>query len=95
MPSIDPAVLVSVISIAVAILTWATSANKSRVQNLCQIIDAQAKRITDLEQDLGDAKVRITDLEEENRWHRVIFSREGIDPDRYCETRTEGANGKD
>lgn len=93
MTRIDPAVLVSILSIVVAVLTWATSASKGRVQNLCQIIDAQAQRIADLEQDLRDAKVRITDLEDENRWYRVIFSREGIDPDTYCEER-EGANGR-
>lgn len=92
---LDPAVVVSIISVVVAILTWATSASKGRVQNLCQIIDAQAKRITDLEDDLKGAKVRITDLEAENRWYRVIFSREGIDPDTYCEQRAEGSDGSD
>jgi hypothetical protein len=83
---IDPAVVVSFISVAVAVLSWMTSASKSRVANLCQIIDAQAKRISDLEQDLRDATARITDLEAENRWYLRILGCEGIDPDAYRET---------
>ena len=87
MPLSDPTVVasiaVSLVSAAVAGLSWLTSARKSRVDALCQIIDAQSRRISDLEDDLQSATGRIVALESENRWYRVIFSREGIDPDTY------------
>ena len=93
--SIDPTVAVSVavslVSALVAALSWLTSARKSRVDNLCKIIDAQSRRITELEGDLAAATGRIEDLENENRWYRVIFRTEGIDPDTYCKERRNGA----
>jgi len=68
-----PTIIVSVVSVIVAIASWATSASKSRVDNLCNIIDAQSARIGELEKDLTQAKFRITELEGENvRYVRLL-----------------------
>ena len=68
-----PTIIVSVVSVIVAIASWATSASKSRVDNLCQIIDSQSQRIGELEKDLTQAKLRITELEGENvRYVRLL-----------------------
>lgn len=80
----DWSIVVAVISSLVAIGSWATSASKSRVDNLVQIIDAQEGRILTLEQDLKDAEIRIADLEEENRFYRHVIDEEGIDLCQYA-----------
>ena len=92
-PTVVVSIAVSLVSVVVAGLSWLTSARKTRVDNLCKIIDAQSTRIDELGADLRDATARIEDLEAENQWYRVIFSREGIDPDTYCKERDNGAAG--
>ena len=77
---IDWPMLVAVISGIVASASWLTSARKGRVDNLCQIIDAQSKRIGELEEDLGSAKMRITELESENREYLRLLRANRIDP---------------
>ena len=76
---IDWPIVVSIVSVAIALATWLTSASKSRVDNLVSIIDAQSQRITELERELRDAKVRISELEDENRLYRQLLSANGID----------------
>ena len=78
---IDWPILVSVISVIVAIASWLTSARKSRVDNLCKIIDAQSKRIGELEEDLRRANMRITELESENRQYVRLLRTNRIDPE--------------
>ena len=83
---IDWPIVVSIISVVVAIASWATSASKSRVDNLCQIIDSQSQRIGELEKDLMNAKLRITELEGENKRY-VSILRDNcieIDEDAYA-----------
>ena len=88
-PTVAVSIAVSLVAVLVTVLSWLTSARKSRVDNLCKIIDAQSAQIDALREDLRDAMVRIQDLETENQWYRAIFSYEGIDPDGY---REEGAD---
>ena len=78
---IDWPILVSIISVIVAIAPWLTSARKSRVDNLCKIIDAQSKRIGELEEDLRRANMRITELESENRQYVRLLRTNRIDPE--------------
>jgi len=72
--------LVAVISVIVSVASLLTSARKSRVDNLCKIIDAQSKRIGELEDDLQQATVRITELEAENREYLRLLRANRIDP---------------
>ena len=90
-PTVVVAVAVSLVSALVAVLSWLTSARKSRVDNLVKIIDAQSARIDELRDDLKDAMARIEDLEAENHRYRGILMSEGIDPDTYCKERDNGA----
>jgi len=78
---IDWPMLVAVISGIVAAASWLTSARKSRVDNLCKIIDAQSARIDELEDDLRRATERITELETENRRYRRLLQANRIDPE--------------
>jgi hypothetical protein len=73
--------IVAVVSALVAIASWTTSARKSRVDNLCRIIDQLRKHIDELEEDLARAKVRITELERENHRYRMKLIDASIDPD--------------
>jgi len=73
--------IVAVVSALVAIASWTTSARKSRVDNLCRIIDQLRKHIDELEADLARAKVRITELERENHRYRMKLIDASIDPD--------------
>jgi chromosome segregation ATPase len=89
---LDWQTIIALISVVVAGASWATSARKGRVDNLCKIIDAQAQRIEELEEDLASAnrrwraaEARITELESENNHYREILCDEGIDPDGHWE----------
>lgn len=55
-----------------ALVRSLSSAKKSRVEFLCQIIDAQGARITELERDLDEVKAR---YEEARRANQVLRSR--------------------
>lgn len=74
----DTATIVSIVIGLVGAGTgvWATvtKANDSRVDNLCQIIDAMAEEINRL-------RVRVADLELENKLLRRALIRCGLDPD--------------
>jgi len=86
-------IVVSLVSVLVAGLSWLTSARKTRVDNLCKIIDAQSARIDELRGDLRDATARIEHLEAENRRYRGILTNEGINPDTYRKEQGNGAAG--
>jgi cell division protein FtsB len=75
---VDVATVVSVISVLVAVLSWFTSARKSRVDSLCQIIDALGEEIARLRE-------RVLELERENRLLRQVLERLGFDPDAEIE----------
>jgi TolA-binding protein len=49
--------VVSILSVAVAIATWLTSASKSQVEKLCAIVDAQADYILQLERRLKETRL--------------------------------------
>ena len=79
---------IAVVSVVIAIVTAATSARKTRVDNLVAIIDAQAKHIKELETTVHDlqtqldvATKRITELEALNRRYRRMLLDNCIDPD--------------
>lgn len=79
---------IAVVSVVIAIVTAATSARKTRVDNLVAIIDAQAKHIKELENTVHDlqtqldvATKRITELEALNRRYRRMLLDNCIDPD--------------
>ena len=76
---VDWSIVVAIVSAVVAIASWATSARKSRVDNLVQIIDAQGRHIAALERDLREAKVRISELEVENRLYCQLLRDNGIE----------------
>jgi cell division protein FtsB len=84
MPQLGISEVVALAGALIALLTWATSASKSRVDSLCKIIDALTQHVAELEADLTLAEARIADLEAENRCYLRILSREGIDPETYC-----------
>jgi len=77
----DWTIIVALISAAVAVASWATSARKSRVDNLVRIIDAQSDRIKVLEEEITVAKARITELEFENRIYRRALKDNCIEVD--------------
>lgn len=79
---------IAVVSVVIAIVTAATSARKTRVDNLVAIIDVQAKHIKELETTVHDlqtqldvATKRITELEALNRRYRRMLLDNCIDPD--------------
>jgi len=79
---------IAVISVVIAIVTAATSARKTRVDNLVAIIDAQAKHIANLEAQVSDlqtqldvATKRITELEALNQRYRRMLIANCINPD--------------
>jgi hypothetical protein len=76
MPPIDWGVVIGIAGAVVGGLSWITSASKSRVDNLCQIVDVQAARIRTL-------TTRIEELEEENRFYRMVIDAEGVDLCQY------------
>jgi peptidoglycan hydrolase CwlO-like protein len=79
---------IAVVSVIVAVLTWLTSARKSRVDSLVAIIDSQAKHISrlessvsELQQALERANSRITELEAQNHRYRRKLLDHRIDPE--------------
>lgn len=83
----------TIISIAIGLIgagtgIWAslTKAQDSRVDNLCQIIDAMADEVNRL-------RGRVADLERENQLLRRALIRCGLDPDE--ELGKVGAEGDD
>jgi peptidoglycan hydrolase CwlO-like protein len=52
--------IVAIISVIVAFASWATSARKSRVDNLCQIIDSQAEHIVAQAQEIAELRTELT-----------------------------------
>jgi phage shock protein A len=93
-------IAVSAVSAVVALLSWATSARKSRVDNLNQIIDAQADWIKALETELREAQAklakaetRIEILEDENCFYRRVIAAEEIDLAHYEAQRACPGNG--
>ena len=59
-------------AVVISLLSWATSASKSRVDNLVTIINAQSRRIDELEADLREAR---QDIE----FYQRVISCEGVD----------------
>jgi len=84
---VDWSIVVALVSAAVAVASWATSARKSRVDNLVKIVDAQARHICELEKDLRDAKQRITELEDERDSYLQLLRDNDIEVRERCNAR--------
>lgn len=66
--------IIALVGASTGIWATVTKAKDSRVDNLCQIIDAMAEEINRL-------RVRVADLELENQLLRRALIRCGLDPD--------------